>query len=242
MDISIHIPTWGMTPLSVDKLTDNVFQSTSLREGWHFHAENYIKVVVFQSTSLREGWLHDLNFSSNSISISIHIPTWGMTCNMERVVFLKYLKFQSTSLREGWRRIPQVAASRTDFNPHPYVRDDFASTDKEHKAREISIHIPTWGMTLFLQFRLAFARFQSTSLREGWPDDVVCADDCFFISIHIPTWGMTDSFLIRSTVKPNFNPHPYVRDDRTVRFYRKHRNYFNPHPYVRDDHTYINLW
>ena len=97
----------------------------------------------------------------------------------------------------------------------------------------ISIHIPTWGMTI-------------SSRRP------MC---CIVISIHIPTWGMTSG----SSIFPRpgyFNPHPYMRDDRSggvfifgVKFqstslhegWRQNLQhwhlpgYFNPHPYMRDD-------
>ena len=33
----------------------------------------------------------------------------------------------------------------------------------------------------------------------------------------------------------NFNPHPYVRDDRSFLNSYRAQAYFNPHPYVRDD-------
>ena len=120
-DISIHIPTWGMTcrtsllecqsyfnphPYLRDDVLqpsifwEQVFQSTSLHEGWPPMALSMMITPEFQSTSLHEGWRIEDVFSCISV-ISIHIPTWGMTTN-------------GSSGETLW----------SDFNPHPYMRDD----------------------------------------------------------------------------------------------------------------------
>ena len=126
--ISIHIPTWGMTkrrylfavklrnfnphPYVRDDLSNSVSTTT---------------LDPFQSTSLREGWPARRRPQPRQMAISIHIPTWGMTC--WTVVDLTFFCY---------------------FNPHPYVRDDAQALNHHKKRTQISIHIPTWGMTELL--------------------------------------------------------------------------------------------
>ena len=65
----------------------------------------------------------------------------------------------------------------------------------------ISIHAPTWGATITIQWTfLLISQFQSTHLREVRRSYSFEFDNDWIISIHAPTWGAT---VIRGTINLN---------------------------------------
>ena len=100
--VSIHTPTWGVTSLTRRRSPKHLeFQSTHLHEVWHVAVGNNANRWWFQSTHLHEVWLvsksktnilwkfqsthlHEVWHSifavaADSIWVSIHTPTWGVT-------------------------------------------------------------------------------------------------------------------------------------------------------------------
>ena len=55
----------------------------------------------------------------------------------------------------------------------------------------VSIHTPTWGVTVFFYFFNGRYRFQSTHLHEVWLRVLHLRYMFLYVSIHTPTWGVT---------------------------------------------------
>ena len=121
--VSIHTPTWGVTSLIKSWLPTKSFQSTHLHEVWLCYNFYNLRSFVFQSTHLHEVWL--LIFLIVFIIISFNPHTY-MRCDRGR------------SITTRWCR---------SFNPHTYMRCDEIIT-KIHRLFLVSIHTPTWGVTL----------------------------------------------------------------------------------------------
>ena len=144
---------------------------------------------MFQSTHLHEVWHCRFALLLPKMPVSIHTPTWGVTC-MSSIV-CKFRSFQSTHLHEVWlcdRRSIRLYGAvsihtptwgvttsvyrRYDtvhcFNPHTYMRCDFIIWCLL-RLLLVSIHTPTWGVTVNTLIDIT--------------SDVV--------SIHTPTWGVT---------------------------------------------------
>ncbi len=101
----------------------------------------------------------------------------------------------------------------------------------------VSIHTPTWGVTIGLTIRFFKAVFQSTHLHEVWQCNIFSLTisivsihtptwgvtggsesygDGTVVSIHTPTWGVTPVPLIPLLKDASFNPHTYMRCDLRV--------------------------
>ena len=165
---------------------------------------------MFQSTHLHEVWRVGKHAHSLLYGVSIHTPTWGVT--VDTVFPSPISRFQSTHLHEVWllhlywfhrracfnphtymrcdsRQLHKIAAMIMSFNPHTYMRCDFPC-DKLPVICIVSIHTPTWGVTMILWHLDILNTFQSTHLHEVW-----------LIS------------LIVILLIVSFNPHTYMRCD-----------------------------
>ena len=165
-----------------------MFQSTHLHEVWHCLPDDLYNRYMFQSTHLHEVWLLQLllfkiilSFNPHTymwcdrrllfelllLIVSIHTPTWGVTCPFSvthqclivsihtptwgvtklTMDALNLQQFQSTHLHEVWLYNSWLHNNRTGFNPHTYMRCDRV--------------MPVLAS--------AFDKFQSTHLHEVWP-------------------------------------------------------------------------
>ena len=122
------------------------FQSTHLHEVWlvfvgrvnayrSFNPHTYMRCdpkeipiklsfAKFQSTHLHEVWPKRSYRLLFTVSVSIHTPTWGVTCGF----VAEYFHLQC-------------------FNPHTYMRCDQHYQLEPGPPIEVSIHTPTWGVT-----------------------------------------------------------------------------------------------
>ena len=133
------------------------------------------------------------------------------------------------------RRI--ICTSLTNFNPHPYVRDDRTNSRPWLKTWHFNPHPYVRDDDITKALEYLYKQFQSTSLREGWLCEALYEPQIVDFNPHP---YVRDDLLKIGWITPHtyFNPHPYVRDDRCMpRHPRKMAN-FNPHPYVRDDQLY----
>ena len=142
--VSIHTPTWGVT---------------------------------VQALSLKRDEL-----------VSIHTPTWGVTrctlqyeriqqgfnphtymrCDMASACISDWTAwFQSTHLHEVWHISGCSSLTTQSFNPHTYMRCDIPNKYYPFMGI-VSIHTPTWGVTLFACCVISTRMFQSTHLHEVW--------------------------------------------------------------------------
>ena len=170
-------------------------------------------MVKFQSTHLHEVW---------------------------RWVYMKIIRlrmFQSTHLHEVWPIEYIFSRWQLSFNPHTYMRcDDIIESIRINL--KVSIHTPTWGVTLHLlhtsvmshvsihtptwgvtstrgQYRGNW-KFQSTHLHEVWLNFYILRA-CFskFQSTHLhEVWHCCIIGILRKT---GFNPHTYMRCDRDIK-------------------------
>ena len=146
VDISIHAPTWGATPL---------------RE----HHPHQIDISIHAPTW---GATCKCRAPYRDGQISIHAPTWGATGarNGEIIITLfqsthprgvrrdtrvkkqAVVKFQSTHPRGVRPRTWKDKSLVNDFNPRTHVGcDSRQSLDPQNQ--NISIHAPTWGATFY---------------------------------------------------------------------------------------------
>ena len=143
------------------------------------------------------------------VSVSIHTPTWGVTISI--MWTLVCILFQSTHLHEVWLLGRIELVRFLCFNPHTYMRCDRSKRSKS-SSRMVSIHTPTWGVTVPLLLYLDIFKFQSTHLHEVWHQ---CLSEVWhstlFQSTHLhEVWHRrydTVHWIWR------FNPHTYMRCD-----------------------------
>ncbi len=142
------------------------------------------------------------------------------------------------------------------FNPHTYMRCDTAAGVTITQAK-VSIHTPTWGVTLQLRSRGAAHHVSIHTPTWGVTSSHHRQAHHRRVSIHTPTWGVTTVRRGYSWKGKRFNPHTYMRCDKTVVFEGLYRQVsihtptwgvttcpssvvlitrsFNPHTYMRCD-------
>ena len=124
--------------------------------------------------------------------------------------------FQSTHLHEVWRINNLRNIKWRSFNPHTYMRCDiciviikqiwlcfnphtYMRCDRVYlaytRSAKVSIHTPTWGVTISRGLANYLGMFQSTHLHEVWPGSENFRLIIGYVSIHTPTWGVTDYLL-----------------------------------------------
>ena len=167
-----------------------VFQSTHLHEVWLLGGLFGANEARFQSTHLHEVWLQELSNRPVRLLVSIHTPTWGVTplrsrCHSSNKVSIHTPTWGVTSCNQHY------CQAYKGFNPHTYMRCDqanlaikaqnlvFQSTHLHEVwlsfgvlpsfSTPVSIHTPTWGVTLLTLEGLIL----------------------LLVSIHTPTWGVT---------------------------------------------------
>ena len=90
------------------------------------------------------------------------------------------IQFQSTHLHEVWLRVANIICGYDSFNPHTYMRCDTKERWR-YSGNHVSIHTPTWGVTLLRLLLECIKKFQSTHLHEVWQilDSRMLTDDQF---------------------------------------------------------------
>ena len=166
-EVSIHTPTWGVTPLTlfclvrllrfnphtymrcdsavpVSKHLHSTFQSTHLHEVWRVPLLLYFDIFKFQSTHLHEVWhllscrlLRLLCFNPHTYMRCDTAPHYTRTVP-HRFNPHTYMRCDSSS------NVPKLVL--LSFNPHTYMRCDWAASVLVNSLR-VSIHTPTWGVT-----------------------------------------------------------------------------------------------
>ena len=169
-----------------------------------------VSFVVFQSTHLHEVWLNfyilrayfwsfnpHTYMRCDSPALTLHCwscsfnPHTYMRCDTFRSYWASSVfMFQSTHLHEVWHGQQAADAEYKRFNPHTYMRCD-QSTICTNQHWTVSIHTPTWGVTLFTSYLLLSTMFQSTHLHEVWQTSTSNRARSRQVSIHTPTWGVT---------------------------------------------------
>ena len=121
------------------------FQSTHLHEVWQNMQKEPETYLLFQSTHLHEVWLwwgHLKKCNRNSFNphtymrcdlapqqpdgnwnVSIHTPTWGVTCIWERFPVPGSVSIHTPTWGVTWNCVPHKYAVM-GFNPHTYMRCD----------------------------------------------------------------------------------------------------------------------
>ena len=149
------------------------------------------------------------------LKVSIHTPTWGVTHAYTEPI--PVTQFQSTHLHEVWLFLVGPLLYVLMFQSthlHEVWRVNEYSPDK---VVIVSIHTPTWGVTIMLVVVRLIWMFQSTHLHEVWPCKICfrfaklsfnphtymrcdTREDyiklCKKVSIHTPTWGVTFIFIL----------------------------------------------
>ena len=121
------------------------------------------------------------------------------------------VKFQSTHLHEVWH----ISFSRCG-------------------SSRVSIHTPTWGVTIPLTLFINVIGFQSTHLHEVWLSKFKWKT----ILLMFQSTHLHEVWLFRFTnicLNFSFNPHTYMRCDKQMQDLSGWDNGFNPHTYMRCD-------
>ena len=186
--VSIHTPTWGVTIEGKQYVDTTVFQSTHLHEVWLlivwtirlircFNPHTYMRCDLRgrrqqgdRHVSIHTPTWGVTGFSvrcQNQNDVSIHTPTWGVT---NRVYLLTLtIKFQSTHLHEVWLDMMHKNSIHFKFQSTHLHEVWLAEANKIAGVDTVSIHTPTWGVTL---------------------PAIICLINTH-VSIHTPTWGVT---------------------------------------------------
>ena len=149
------------------------------------------------------------------------------------MIFLSPCRFQSTFPRGERHLCWLVAVKHIHFNPRSLVGNDYIPVGT-YTIVEISIHVPSWGTTIFTRRQPPCILFQSTfprgERRTGGsqavaacnfnPRSLVGNDGLHFhrdwrrfISIHVPSWGTTAVKKNTSQDETDFNPRSLVGND-----------------------------
>ena len=188
------------------------------------------------------------------MEVSIHTPTWGVTCSPIRILGFGYVsihtptwgvtaqsnfmekskKFQSTHLHEVWRWFSADSAFIARVSIHTPTWGVTGKVHRQWRSLSVSIHTPTWGVTPRSFHSKGFGSFQSTHLHEVWHLPIPEFDNIGMVSIHTPTWGVT--FCIESTGEGDEFQSTHLHEV-WLCFSRKHteNTCFNPHTYMRCD-------
>ena len=208
-EVSIHTPTWGVTSLITTRTNDGRFQSTHLHEVWPTAPMRSPNVWCFNPhTYMRCDGVPKVWYPIRAC----FNPHTYMRCDDLRIsVIAGTQKFQSTHLHEVWLRGTSSIHISDCFNPHTYMRCDWlwhihqfcyggfnphtymrCDANALHRLQscQVSIHTPTWGVTLTEYSDMNKEKFQSTHLHEVWLQ-----------------------FPFRIIMDKGFNPHTYMRCD-----------------------------
>ena len=189
--VSIHTPTWGVTLRPLLGIPIYWFQSTHLHEVWPTPGTYIPSRLCFNPHT----YMRCDSRQSNHVAITpCFNPHTYMRCD---------------SL---WLILP---LSHFRFNPHTYMRCD-VDYILDLYGGGVSIHTPTWGVTLRCVPAMMSGRFQSTHLHEVWP----------------PLSNL-------ASAPSGFNPHTYMRCDLSTSTGSKAKSSFNPHTYMRCDSRVI---
>ncbi len=153
------------------------------------------------------------------------------------MIFLSPCRFQSTFPRGERHLCWLVAVKHIHFNPRSLVGNDYIPVGT-YTIVEISIHVPSWGTTIFTRRQPPCILFQSTFPRGERRQLRKILHKTKQISIHVPSWGTTQCLAntrrmrlfqstfprgerrrrwICSTEEGNFNPRSLVGNDRRLR-------------------------
>ena len=120
------------------------------------------------------------------------------------------------------------------FNPHTYMRCDLEKR-REMRYYGVSIHTPTWGVTLHRGRRTIVIQVSIHTPTWGVTGRFLPGALEFHVSIHTPTWGVTIFSLHVDACYQCFNPHTYMRCDPCPISSSTSKLSFNPHTYMRCD-------
>ena len=166
-EVSIHTPTWGVTTSIVVSKGEMKFQSTHLHEVWLpryriTSTESCFNPHTYMRCDSEERWRRTRLASFN--------PHTYMRCDSRHWAMLPATtSFNPHTYMRCDSAFMMFDAFLLSFNPHTYMRCDLAMSAALN-ALMVSIHTPTWGVTLF-------------KLRRGLR---------YIVSIHTPTWGVTE--------------------------------------------------
>ena len=208
--VSIHTPTWGVTFKFYCYGKTSIVSIHTPTWGVTYSLRLKFLLGLFQSTHLHEVWLIGGMTQYIEFDVSIHTPTWGVTSSLDCKKQLNMFQsthlhevwplftfssivspsFQSTHLHEVWLISPLMQHSILCFNPHTYMRCDFAPCGhckscimfQSTHLHEVW-HIVSWLLILNILF-------QSTHLHEVWRYCETITNFCW-----------------------RFNPHTYMRCD-----------------------------
>ena len=135
--ISIHVPTWGTTLSISTNLFALIFQSTFPRGERHHQPGYHYLLHSFQSTFLCGERRHITRMQLTTL----HFNPRSLVGNDEVLI---------------WSSFPLA-----DFNPRSLVGNDYIPVGT-YTIVEISIHVPSWGTTIFTRRQPPCILFQST--------------------------------------------------------------------------------
>ena len=164
--ISIHVPTWGTTLSISTNLFALIFQSTFPRGERHHQPGYHYLLHSFQSTFLCGERRHITRMQLTTLHFNprsrVGNDGWSYSdriCDRD---------FNPHSCVGNDTKCEKKLRSYPDFNPRSLVgNDDFY--EEAAALYLISIHVPSWGTTVWKPVFIARSR----------------------ISIHVPSWGTT---------------------------------------------------
>ena len=165
--VSIHTPTWGVTMQAVSGEGIMLFQSTHLHEVWLSPSSLISIIPLFQSTHLHEVWLQVIADASD---IDRFNPHTYMRCDVR-----KQAKgggngcFNPHTYMRCDHIFMPIPVRLLCFNPHTYMRCDLFSTSyllfntmfQSTHLHEVWLPCEHGAIT--------YVMFQSTHLHEVWP-------------------------------------------------------------------------
>ena len=128
------------------------------------------------------------------------------------------LEFQSTFPRGERHHVCKLLFFQIYFNPRSRVGNDDSQT-AFRSYDTISIHVPAWGTTAYLELCQDIEEFQSTFPRGERRELRVLSAPFARISIHVPAWGTTKAILKEVTTSIISIHVPAWGTTRTNRFY-----------------------
>ena len=145
---------------------------------------------LFQSTHLHEVWQIIQMGMDSVLKVSIHTPTWGVTCLNCCGGNIPIVSIHTPT----WGvTIPNIIRQLffQSFNPHTYMRCDYGvSEDIDISYVFQSTHLHEVWLIYIMTLSIEW-KFQSTHLHEVWHIYQRFHDLRQRVSIHTPTWGVT---------------------------------------------------
>ena len=231
--VSIHTPTWGVTPLS--RLMEHLNKVSIHTPTWGVTGHQQWRSIGKPGFNPHTYMRCDSIYCSYDEFKDSFNPHTYMRCDSDQLFSLPCsAMFQSTHLHEVWQLDNEIYNRYDSFNPHTYMRCD-------SKVMRLLLHCQCFNphtymrcdCRLLLQNANSYCFNPHTYMRCDLHRRCFFKNYVLFQSTHLhEVWPLS---LRLKNASGSFNPHTYMRCDLPGCMTNQRLVSFNPHTYMRCD-------